>query len=211
MRALVLMTLLTMTATAGAQSGSLFSDRAEARGTLISERKAKFQPGDIITILVRETIDAQTQSNTNTKKESDISANAPIAANPFLVQRQPDGLGIINPGELPNWQIDIENEHRTQGRTQRNNRLATTIAARVVRTEPNGVVHIEGTKRVTVNREDSLVRIRGAVRERDVTSDNTVLSTQVADAEIELQGKGPLWNNQRRGIITRFLDWFSPF
>ena len=211
MRALILIPMVMAAAIASAQSGSLFSDRTESAGTLISERKAKFEPGDIITILVRENIDAQTQSNTNTKKESEVSATAPIAANPFLVQSPPNGLNIINPGELPNWQLEAENEHRTQGRTQRNNRLVTTIAARVVSTESNGIVHIEGTKRVTVNREDSLVRIRGVIRERDVTSDNTVLSTQVADAEIELQGKGPLWNNQRRGIITRFLDWFSPF
>lgn len=207
-----IITVAALIAIAGpAAAGSLFTARAEANGTLISERKARFDPGDIITILVRENIDAQTQANTNTKKESDVSANAPIAGNPFLVARPPDGLNIINPGELPNWQIEMENEHRTQGRTQRNNRLVTTIAARVVEVQPNGLVRIEGSKKVTVNREDSLVRIAGVIRTRDVTPDNTVLSTQVADAEIELQGKGPLWNNQRRGIITRFLDWFSPF
>lgn len=211
MRSLIAIPMIALAAAATAQTGSLFSDRAEASGTLISERKAKYEPGDIITILVRENIDAQTQANTNTRKESEVSATAPIAGNPFLVQRQPDGLGVINPGELPNWQIETDNEHRTQGRTQRNNRLVTTIAARVVEVERNGNIVIEGSKRVTVNREDSLVKIRGVVRERDVTRDNTVNSTQVADAEIELQGKGPLWNNQRRGILTRFLDWFSPF
>ena len=211
MRALALIPLLAVAAAAHAQTGSLFSDRTEAAGTLISERRAKFEPGDIITILVRENIDAQTQANTNTRKESEVSATAPIAANPFLVQRQPDGLGVINPGELPNWQIETDNEHRTQGRTQRNNRLVTTIAARVVEVEPNGNVVIEGSKRVTVNREDSFVKVRGTVRQRDIGRDNTVSSNQVADAEIELQGKGPLWNNQRRGLITRFLDWFSPF
>src|SRR5690606_18681269 len=147
----------------------------------------------------------------NTKKESEVAANAGAAANPFIVANPPNGLGILNPGELPNWQLEAENEHRTQGRTQRSNSLVTTIAARVTNIEPNGLVRIEGTKRVTVNREDSLVRVRGVIRARDVTTGNTVLSTQVADAEIELQGKGPLWNNQRRGIITRFLDWFSPF
>jgi hypothetical protein len=33
----------------------------------------------------------------------------------------------------------------------------------------------------------------------------------VANVTIELKGKGPLWNNSRRGIITKILDWFSPF
>jgi len=72
-------------------------------------------------------------------------------------------------------------------------------------------VQIEGSKKVTVNSEDSTLIVRGVVRPRDVTSQNTVLSSQMADAVIELKGKGPLWNNQRRGWLTKLVDWVSPF
>ena len=75
----------------------------------------------------------------------------------------------------------------------------------------NGNITIEGSKRITVNREESKLYVKGTVRSRDVTSANTILSAQIANAEIELKGKGPLWNNQRRGLLTRILDWFSPF
>ena len=66
-------------------------------------------------------------------------------------------------------------------------------------------------KAVSINREESRLNLSGLVRARDVTPANTVSSKQVANPVIQLKGKGPLWNNQRRGIFTRILDWFSPF
>jgi len=61
------------------------------------------------------------------------------------------------------------------------------------------------------NREDTEFFVTGTVRARDVTSQNTVESTQLANAKVQIKGKGPLWNNQRRGWFTKILDWFSPF
>ncbi len=206
-----LLVLLAVLLPFGAAADSLFSADAEENGTLISLPKARYEEGDLITVLVRETIEAQTQSNTDARKESDIESDAPAGDNPFLTQNQPNGLGVINPGELPIYLIEAEKEHRTQGRTQRQNTLVTTIACRVVEVLPKGNLRITGTKKVTVNREDTLIEVTGIIRAEDVSAANTILSTQLAEASVSLQGKGPLWNNQRRGILTRFLDWFSPF
>lgn len=194
-----------------AVADSLFSPKTEEQGTLISDKKLAFEVGDIITVLVQERIDAETEATTNTKKESDISAEASVADNPFLVANPPGGMGIFNPGELPNWGIEAENEHRSRGQTDRSNSLTTTIACTVTKIYPNGNIDIAGNKNVQVNRENTEILIRGTIRGRDVTPENTILSTQIADAEVKLKGQGPLWNNQRRGILTKILDWFSPF
>ena len=194
-----------------ASADSLFSKTVADQGTLISEKKVRFQEGDIITVLVRETIDALTQSNTNTKKESDVESTAPVAANSFFVGQGRNGLNIFNPGELPNWEIEAENEQKTTGITRRKSQLTMTVTATVTRVLPSGNLIIEGIKTVKVNRENSTLYVTGEIRARDVTAENTILSTQIANSRIELKGEGPLWNNQRRGIVTRFLDWFSPF
>ncbi len=190
---------------------SLFTQDAQRAGTLISEKGTRFQPGDIITILVREKISASTTADTNTKKESDVESKAKEKDNNFLVAEKPDGLGLLNPDLLPNWKIEAENETKARGKTTRTSTLTTTIACVVTQVYPNGNLRIEGEKRVTVNREDSLLTVSGVVRSKDVAPDNTVLSTQVANAQVQLKGKGDLWNNQRRGLITKILDWFSPF
>jgi flagellar L-ring protein precursor FlgH len=194
-----------------AAADSLFSSAVEERGNLISNQKLDFKPGDIITVLVQETIDATTESNTNTKKEADVESEADAADNTFLTNPRPDGLGLLEPERLPNWAIEAENEHRTTGRTKRTNRLSTTVSCIITKVHDNGNLDIEGEKMVAVNREDSRLVVRGTVRGRDVTPANTVSSLQLANALIELRGRGPLWNNQRRGLITKILDWFSPF
>jgi flagellar L-ring protein precursor FlgH len=196
---------------AAALGDSLFTQQVAREGTLVSLKQAKFEKGDIITVLVRESIEAQTDANTNTKKESDVQSEANANDNTFLIAPEPDGFGITTAEKLPNWQFETENEQRTTGKTQRKNRLITTITCTVTEVYENGNIQLEGEKTVTVNREDSRIFVKGIARARDIAPDNTIDSTRIANAVVELKGRGPLWNNQRRGLITRFLDWFSPF
>ena len=193
----------------GSGGDSLFSQKDAKEGTLISEKTARFEMGDIITVQVQEVIEASTAADTNTKKESDVESEAGENENSFWVHK--DGLNLINPEELPNWGIESENETKTTGTTRRQSELSTTITCTVENVYPNGNLFISGRRVVTINREDSTLVVSGVVRSKDVTPANTVLSTQMANASVQLQGKGPLWNNQRRGLVTRFLDWFSPF
>ena len=199
--------VLALCGAAGADS--LFTQAAAKAGTLVSEKTSRFQPGDIITVLVREEISASTIADTNTKKESDVDSQSDADKNEFLVADA--GLNILNPEELPNWNVGMKNEQKTTGKTRRTSSLTTTVTCFVTQVFSNGNIMIEGEKGVTVNREASTVVVSGMVRSTDVTPANTVLSTQMANVQVHLRGQGPLWNNQRRGLVTRFLDWFSPF
>lgn len=191
---------------------SLLTPTAMKGGPSVAEKRAKFEVGDIITVVVRESIDASTESGLNTKKESNLESKAGATDNGFLTASTAQGgLNVISPARLPNWKIDLRNKQNTTGNTRRANTLNTTVSCLVTEVMGNGNVAIEGEKQVAVNREDSKLHIAGVVRTRDVTPANTVQSSQVANFKIELRGQGPLWNNQRRGLLTKFLDWFSPF
>lgn len=190
---------------------SLFNRKAEQSGTLISSEVKQYKAGDLVTVLVRESVEASTVANTNTKKESDVQAQAAAGANRFLVGNGVDESGIISEQKLPNWDLSAQNETRNQGQTKRTSTLTTTIACTISEVMENGNLKIEGEKTVTINREDSTLLVSGTIRPRDIGPDNSVSSTLVANAQVLLKGKGPLWNNQRRGLVTRFLDWFSPF
>ncbi|MCH7909015.1 MAG: flagellar basal body L-ring protein FlgH [Candidatus Hydrogenedentes bacterium] len=196
---------------AGAWGDSLFNKQAAVNGTLVSDQKVRFEVGDIITVLVRENVNATTRSSTDTEKETELVASATTDANRFLVGGGAGGLGLIPKELLPNWNINVENEFEAEGTTRRSNQLTLELSCIVKQVFENGNVYIEGTKEVTVNREDTRITVSGIVRARDVTPANTVLSTQLADASVRLKGHGPLWNNQRRGFFTKLLDWVSPF
>ncbi|MBI1319546.1 MAG: hypothetical protein GC168_11455 [Candidatus Hydrogenedens sp.] len=201
---------LAYTGTAGADS--LFNQRASSEGTLIAEKLSRFEVGEIITVLVREKIDASVQADTNTKKETDVATTAAEGQNSFLVSPNSDGgHGILNPEELPNWAGATQNESKNTGKTKRTSELTTQVGCLVTEVLPNGNLMIEGRRKVTVNRDDSTLVVYGMVRSKDVSPDNTIPSTLMADATIQLQGKGTLWNNQRRGLLTRVMDWVNPF
>src|SRR5690606_30332615 len=91
---------------------SLFSDAVAKGGTLISDKRAQYEVGDIIVVIVRENIDASTSSGLNTKKESDVEATAEASANQFFIADGEGGLNIFNEEELPNWKVEVENEHK---------------------------------------------------------------------------------------------------
>ncbi len=189
-----------------AQADSLFSKEAEKRGSLYSDEKIRFDTGDVITVLVSESTDARTRAMTETEKESSLEASG---ASGFLTAR--NGLNLIKNGELPEWQFEGKNEHEGGGTTQRNNTVSGMVSTRVVEVLPGGNLRIDGEKTLIVNREKTKITVKGIIRARDVTARNTVLSSQIANAEISFKGTGPLWNSQRRGLLTKLLDWIWPF
>ena len=208
--ALSVAVLAAMLPLSSAQGDSLFKASSSSQTGALIAKVNRFQVGDIITVLVNESINASTTANTNTKKESDVESAADAANNQFLTAEKP-GLNILPQEQLPNWNISVKNETKARGQTNRVAKLTTSVSCLVTKVVDNGNVYIEGEKLMSMNREDCRLVVSGIVRSRDVTPVNTIDSNQVANATITLKGKGPLWNNQRRGLITRLLDWFSPF
>ena len=76
---------------------------------------------------------------------------------------------------------------------------------------PNGNLAIWGSRQVQVNNENQYIHIQGVIRPEDISANNVVLSTFVADAKIELSGQGVVSDKQRTGWLTRILDYVWPF
>ena len=98
-----------------ATADSLFNMSNGESGTLIAQKKARFEVGDLVTVLVRESIDASTKSNTDTRKEADIESEANAVDNAFLVGDADGKKRIVDPLRLPNWDIETEKQHRGRG------------------------------------------------------------------------------------------------
>ncbi len=210
MRRGVLLCLAALAATSPAWADSLLRRDVTARETLIAKR-ADYQSGDIITVVVLEKLDSSINSDTNTKKESDVESTAEASANEFLIAKEPEGFGLLTKEKLPNWQIEAQNEMKARGTTRRKSELETTVPCTVTTVLENGNLMIEGSRTVSINREDNRLTVTGMIRPRDISPANIVRSDRIANAQILLKGKGPLWNNQRRGLVTRFLDWVAPY
>ncbi len=97
------------------------------------------------------------------------------------------------------------------GSADQANALSGEVSVTVAEVYPNGTMLVQGRKRVTLNRGDEFVAIKGIVRTADVDANNRVASTRVADARIEYTGKGDVARAGRQGWLSRFFQVVSPF
>lgn len=162
-------------------------------GFLFIDSKAR-HAGDIVTVLVTESSALNRQAETNTKKKSTNSANL-------------SSLFGLPLGDKTKYAFEGANEHKGSGSVTRSDEVTAKVAARVVKVLPSGNLIIEGRRAVLANDETQYLAVSGVIRPEDITPANTILSTQVADAEIVLEGKGALAEKQRPGLLNRFADW----
>ena len=77
----------------------------------------------------------------------------------------------------------------------------------VVDVQPNGNMTVEGTQSIWQNRNEHKITFRGVCRQDDVSANNTIMSTKIADATVKFDGKGPLNSKQRQGILTQVFNF----
>lgn len=154
-----------------------------------------YQPGDIITIQISESTNAQSKATTKTEKESETQ----VTAQP----RIPIFKKIIKniTGEQK-----IKNDFDGEGTTTRSGSLQGTITATVLEILPNGNLLIEGSRSIVVNKETQIMRVRGTARPKDITANNSIDSKFLAEAQIKFDGKGSVSRANRQGIMTRIFD-----
>jgi flagellar L-ring protein precursor FlgH len=162
--------------------------------SLFTDLKAH-QVGDLLTVLIVESATARNAVSTNTKKSSDFKMEGGPGVGPF------DFIGLFGADAT------TENQSNNQGQTARAGQLRAQMTVQVVGVRDNGDLVIEGTRVVGINNDKEMLTLTGVVRSEDVGADNTVLSQQIADAQIGYRGKGASANGGRPGFITRFLNW----
>jgi len=116
------------------------------------------------------------------------------------------GGGLFQPLSLGGSSV-----HSGNGSIARQENIQTDIAAVVRKVMPNGNLVIEGHQEVRVNSELREVKIAGIIRPRDITSNNSINSDQIAEARISYGGRGAVSDYQNPQIGTQVVDIISPF
>jgi flagellar L-ring protein precursor FlgH len=167
--------------------------------------------GDIVMVLVTETTNGKHKSNTTAAKENvntyGITAMPNTGIYGSLNKVVPGVTGVGN----PQVGASSKSEFSSTGETKQESAVTATVAARVIRMLPGKVMQVEGARQIRVNAETQILVVRGLVRQRDIDSKNTVPSSSLADAKIEIYGQGMLSDKQRAGWLSRLLDNVWPF
>jgi flagellar L-ring protein precursor FlgH len=182
-----------------ALNGSLFNANSSS-AYIFADQRAR-RAGDIVTVVVREEADASRKAETDLRR----SAASSLTIEALFTLMKTAGI----PSNLLSG--SQKSDFLGRGQTSRSERLEATVPAIVREVLPNGNLFIEGHRVVLVNEEEHHFYISGVIRPIDIANDNTVISSQVADAEVEFTGRGVISEKQRPGWLQRGLDFIAPF
>lgn len=166
--------------------------------------------GDILRVNIKIKDKAELKNETEGRRDSQdqSSADELLGFSKKLAKLTPLG-GVPNPANL----VDISGNRNTKGTgsIKRDETIETQIAALITQVLPNGNLVIDGKQEMAVNYEVREVGVRGVVRPQDIKSDNSVDSTQIAEARITYGGRGQLMDVQQGRWGQQVVDAISPF
>jgi flagellar L-ring protein precursor FlgH len=167
--------------------------RQNSSFSLFSDQKAN-RIGDAVTIIVIESSQASNNAQTNSGRTSKLGLTV---------------AGTLGKNPLPGADISIgtDNQFTGNGATTTTGMIKTNISATIDSVLPNGNLVIKGSRKIVINGEEQVIRIKGIIRNSDINADNSILSTNISEAEIVFEGTGSINDSQHPGWITKFLHW----
>lgn len=165
-----------------------------------------FKVGDLITVIVRERRTFEAEADLETKKRINLASTL----NAFL-KFTGGGVGASEfQRGRPDIDFQLDTRLRNEGDAEREDNLTLRLTAKIIDVKPNGMLVLEGKARIQHDSEVSVLAVTGKCRKEDVSADNTILSTQLADKSISVNNEGALRDVTTRGWVFRFLDFFKP-
>lgn len=180
---------------APASSASLF--RAGA-GALFHDQRAS-RVGDILT--VRILIEDEAEFGNSTSRQRNGSESFGIGAL----------LGLNVPGGDEGVDASSDSRSGGRGKTSRSETIKMTMAAIVTDVLPNGNLMIKGRQEMRVNFELRELIVTGIVRPEDISRDNSVAHSQIAEARISYGGRGQLTDVQQARWGQQIYEALFPF
>lgn len=177
-------------------NGSIFQ-ASDGYAALYEGQRAR-RVGDPLTIVLVERTAASKSAASNLDSKGGFGITPPTT-------------GALNLFNGTDARISGDRGFKGLGSTDQSNALSGEVSVTVAEVFPNGTMLVQGQKRVTLNRGDEFVQIKGIVRTIDVDASNRVASTRVADAKISYTGKGDVARASRQGWLSRFFQVVSPF
>ncbi|MEO1045909.1 MAG: flagellar basal body L-ring protein FlgH [Pseudomonadota bacterium] len=179
-----------LAATQSAAARDLYRDRHNGWAALVSDQRAR-NIGDILTVVVYENASASNSAQNGSSKSQSLDGR--IA-----------GGSLSEDGEL-----SFGGSYSGRGEVRRSGRMVAQISVEVTDRLTNGDFMVAGKQVMFINGEATDIGIEGRVREADITSDNRILSSRIAEARITYDGKGFVTRSAKPGLITRIFRFLG--
>lgn len=182
----ILVALLAVMLAPPAVAQSLYSE--DSYQALVSDQRSS-KVGQSLTVLIYEEASSTTSAAADTNRSTGFSASSN------------DNVKENNVG------IELNANTEGGGTINRNGKLIASVTVTISAELENDELAITGEQLIEFNEEKQHIRLSGRVRKDDISAQNTVLSTRIADAKITYVGDGLLGRRQQEGVLSRFFNW----
>jgi len=159
--------------------------------------------GDILTIQVNENSTLASSVKMSTSKSANIKNN-------FTQLLFKDVLARKD-GTTPSTDLTTANNtHEGSGTLGNSHSITAEISVQVVDVLPNGNLVLEGVRVITYSGETYYMLTQGICRPADVSTSNTISSSQIADARIEIVAEGSLSQAEKEGWGMKLANRIGP-
>jgi flagellar L-ring protein FlgH len=159
--------------------------------------------GDVVTIVLSESTNAQKSATTKTQKStSNTLPGVSLFGSPVTIH----GAQVLS------GNVNDASKFDGEGNSAQSNSLSGYITTTVAKVLPNGNLYIKGEKKIWINQGQENVVLSGVIRPIDLAPDNSIPSSRVANARISYGGKGAINDANTSGWLSRFFNspW-TPF
>ena len=173
--------------------GSIYSN--SQKGLFATDRRAS-KVGDILTVSLSENFSASKSQSAKSAKKGELKFDFPNV----MTAGADDGL----------FDSSSDQSFDGSGSAGQNNSLKGQLSVTVTKVFDNGNMEILGQKKLTLNNGDEYIRLLGVIRPEDIDSQNTVLSSRIANAKISYTGAGDIADTSKKGWFTKLIDAVQP-
>lgn len=169
--------------------GSLYS----IQGTSLFADKKDLQVGDIIQIVINEDLTSKSNNKRELSSDRETSLGGGVFAatgNNTLGETTAGLANKANRNLGVNFGTESSSADKGSVKTQFDETFETTISAIIEETYQNGNYYIKGKKEMLIEGQKQNVIISGVIRPYDISSDNSINSSQIANLKLLYEKDG---------------------
>jgi flagellar L-ring protein precursor FlgH len=163
---------------------------------------------DLVTVVVRENSAFSSQGSSDLSKTSDYDTKLNDFITAHLSKLKIEG---VNPSTPPELNLQNSRDFTGSATVDRTDTLTAQITAEIIDVKPNGTLTLQGLKTIKTDDEVQQFVLTGVCRAEDVGADNTILSTQLYNLELQKNHMGTVHDTTQRGFIPKLIDTINPF
>ena len=163
--------------------------------------------GDIVTVIVTENQKTSNNNDNTRQKEMKMGGSIDGTNTPAAGNADDDHFWHRLARHIPLFGADIKgkSELARKNNTKNESQLSLAIGAQVVNVMPNGNLVVHGRKSLIVSNDRIILQVSGIIRPYDIAKDNTVKSSQMADAHIAYTPEFTVNAKKRKTIADRIF------